>query len=399
MENYVSFYKRASGLLQQQWPSTKNQEIDLRYLIAPLDLQLPKIILEKAQAAVTVLSNLPKNPVYYQHVAKGAGQREGAEFFETASPSLKKQNSILMAYDFHCDADGNIGLIEINTNAAGFMLAALAQQTHDMKTAETSLEKLKSAFLKEWYLAKDRTALKNVRIIDDNLGEQKMFVEFLMYKDWFEQQDLTTEIIEARAEMPKEQEDMTLIYNRSTDFLFSEESHAWLKEAYLSNRLCVTPHPREYLLLADKQRLIDLSQPEWRKQLGLSAEQDNVLNSVLLPAQDLKSFSSLDELWSERKNYMFKPKRSYGGKSVYRGSSVSRKVFDRLLQEETLAQKYFPAMNYPTKDQNSIMKDWKFDLRFYVYESEIQLSIARLYQGQVTNFSSTYGGFCPIHFT
>ena len=394
MENYVSFYKQAHGLLQQQWPSTKNQEIDLRNLIAPLDLKLPKAILEKAQKAVEVLSGLPKNPVYYQHVAQG----EGVEFFKNVSPSMKKQNSILMAYDFHCDADGNIGLIEINTNAAGFMLASLAQQTHEIKTAETSLEKLKAAFLKEWHLAKDRTTLKSVRIVDDNLSEQKMFAEFLMYKDWFEQQGLSAEIIEARAPMSSEQEDTTLIYNRSTDFLFMDESHAWLKEAYIQNRVCVTPHPREYLLLADKQRLIDLSQPEWRKQLNLTQEQEEILNAVLLPAQDLKSFTSLDELWGERKNYMFKPKRSYGGKSVYRGSSVSRKVFDRLLQEETLAQKYFPAMNYPTKDPNSIMKDWKFDLRFYVYESEIQLSIARLYQGQVTNFSSTYGGFCPIHF-
>lgn len=394
MENYVSFYKQASGLLHKQWPSTKTHEVDLRHLIAPLDLSLPKVILEKAQKAIEALSALPKNPVYYKHVAEG----EGSDFFKNVSPPMKKQNSILMAYDFHCDAEGNIGLIEINTNASGFLLAALTQQSHEIKTAEASLEKLKAAFLKEWFLAKDRTALKSVRIIDDNLSEQKMFIEFLMYKDWFEQQGLSAEIIEARAPMPAEQEDTTLIYNRSTDFLFTEESHAWLKDAYLQNRICVTPHPREYLLLADKQRLIDLSQPEWRKHLGLSEEQENILNDVLLPAQDLKSFSSLDDLWSERKNYMFKPKRSYGGKSVYRGSSVSRKVFDRLLQEETLAQKFFPAMNYPTKDANSIMKDWKFDLRFYVYESEIQLSIARLYQGQVTNFSSTYGGFCPIRF-
>lgn len=380
--------------MQQQWPSTKTHEVDLKYLIAPLDIQLPKIVFERAQKAVQALSNLPKNAAYYNHVANG----EGTEFFKNVTAPLKKQNSILMAYDFHCDLEGNIGLIEINTNASGFLLAALTQQAHEIKTAEASIEKLKAAFLKEWYLAKDRTALKSIRIIDDNLSEQKMFIEFLMYKDWFEQQGLLTEVIEARAEMPEDQFDSTLIYNRTTDFLFSEESHAWLKKAYLENRICITPHPREYLLLADKQRLIDLSQPEWRKQLNLTEEQETILNSVLLPAQDLKSFTDLDQLWSERKNYVFKPKRSYGGKSVYRGASVSRKVFDRLLQEETLAQKYFPAANYPTKDPNSIMKDWKFDLRFYAYESEIQLAIARLYQGQVTNFSSTYGGFCPIHF-
>lgn len=395
MENYISFYKQAKELLHRQWPITKAHEFDLKHLVAPLDIILPKIIFDRVQRAVSVLSTLPKNPMYYKAVTE---TEEAAEFFKNLPEKQKQQRSILMAYDFHCDFNGNLGLIEINTNASGFQLAALTQKAHEIKSEEQALEKLYISFLNEWKTVKGNSPLTKVRIIDDNISEQKMYAEFLMYKNWFEQHGLETEIVEASAELPKQQEDNTLIYNRSTDFLFEEESHAWLKKAYLENRICLTPHPREYLLLADKQRLIDLSQPEWRKQLNLTEDEENILNLVLLPAKDLKSFDSLDELWGERKNYMFKPKRSYGGKSVYRGSSVSRKVFDRLLQEDTLAQKFFPAANYPTKDENSIMKDWKFDLRFYVYESEIQLSIGRLYQGQVTNFSSTYGGFCPIRF-
>lgn len=391
MENYISFYKQAKELLHKQWPNTKAHDFDLKNLVAPLDIKLPKVIFEKAQKAISVLSNLPSNPVYYKSILND----ESEEYFKDLPENLKKQRSVLMAYDFHCDFDGNIGLIEINTNASGFLLATLTLQAHEVKTHQQSLDKLYEAFLKEWKSVKGSTDLKKVRIVDDQLSQQKMMIEFLMYKNWFEQHGLESEIFEASSALPDQEQNTTLIYNRSTDFLFEEEPHAWLKKDYLAGKLCITPHPREYLLLADKQRLIDLSQPEWRKQLNLSEAEETILSDVLLPAKDLQSFP---DLWSERKNYVFKPKRSYGGKSVYRGSSVSRKVFDRLMQEDTLAQKFFPAANYPTDDPNSVMKDWKFDLRFYVYESEIQLSIGRLYQGQVTNFSSTYGGFCPIHF-
>ena len=394
MENYVPFYKRAKELLHQQWPDTKTCEVDLRHLIAPLDLELPKIIFEKAQAAVKVLSQLPHNPEYYKNIADG----DTSGFFQNLPEPFKKQRSILMAYDFHCDFDGNLGLIEINTNASGFLLASLAQQCHEISSYKESLEKLYAAFLQEWKSVKNSTAPEKIRIIDDQLEHQKMFVEFLMYKNWLEQHGLQAEIAEANAPLSNQEFDSTLLYNRSTDFLFEEEGHEWLRKEYKENKICLTPHPREYLLLADKQRLIDLSQPEWRAQLHLSEQDEQILQAVLLPAKDLHAFESLAELWSQRKDYVFKPKRSFGGKSVYRGASVSKKVFDRLLHEHTLAQKFFPAANYPTKDANSIMKDWKFDLRFYVYESEIQLSIARLYQGQVTNFSSTYGGFCPIRF-
>ena len=38
----------------------------------------------------------------------------------------------------------------------------------------------------------------------------------------------------------------------------------------------------------------------------------------------------------------------------------------------------------------------KMDVRAYVYNSEIQLLAARLYQGQTTNFRTQGGGFAPV---
>ncbi len=38
----------------------------------------------------------------------------------------------------------------------------------------------------------------------------------------------------------------------------------------------------------------------------------------------------------------------------------------------------------------------KLDIRNYVYDAEVQLVAARLYQGQTTNFRTGGGGFAPV---
>jgi len=57
-----------------------------------------------------------------------------------------------------------------------------------------------------------------------------------------------------------------------------------------------------------------------------------------------------------------------------------------------------PAQPWPTGDVDSYLENWKFDVRFFVYRDQIQLAVARVYQGQVTNFSSRYGGLTAIDF-
>jgi hypothetical protein len=151
-------------------------------------------------------------------------------------------------------------------------------------------------------------------------------------------------------------------------------------------------------VLADKQRLVQFTQKGFLESVGASEEQKHAIDKVLIPSYDLKNFASPEEIWAERKTLFFKPKRSYGGKSVYRGESVSRKVFERLMHEDTLIQKYQPPQKMPTEDPRSVLNNWKFDVRFFVYGDQIQLVAARIYQGQVTNFSSPMGGFTLVDF-
>jgi hypothetical protein len=68
------------------------------------------------------------------------------------------------------------------------------------------------------------------------------------------------------------------------------------------------------------------------------------------------------------------------------------------MAEDILIQKFRPAQHVPTDDPRSVLSHWKFDLRFFVYADQIQMTTARIYQGQVTNFSSPMGGFTKVVF-
>lgn len=301
-----------------------------------------------------------------------------------------------MAYDFHTTEDGRCFLVEINTNAAGFLLSSVMEMVHLGVSAETyrPLKDLQDSFTNELRLSgRDPTGPIRVAICDDAVLEQKMYPEFLMYRDWFKRFGWNAEIVETKDLPPTD-----FVYNRSTDFYLEADSSALLRQAHLQNQACVSPNPHEYWLLADKERLIQFGSDTFWTAINGSAADRDAIAQVLIPTFEKSHFSSLDEIWDQRKTLFFKPKRSHGGKSVYRGESVSRKVFERLMLEDILIQKFQPAQRVPTDDERSVLNNWKFDLRFYVYQDRLQMCVARVYQGQVTNFASPLGGFTYVQF-
>ena len=104
-----------------------------------------------------------------------------------------------------------------------------------------------------------------------------------------------------------------------------------------------------------------------------------------------------DEIWTQRKNLFFKPKRAFGSKSAYRGGSISHKAFEDLVQHQSLAQEmvHAPELELPTPTGP---QKFKYDLRCYAYGSQYQGTVARIYQGQVTNLRTEGGGFAPVIF-
>lgn len=400
--SYNHFYKKLDQIARRNFAGlSETPEMTWDHLVSPLEIRLSQSIFKQCQAAIQALHAVSRRPAY----------RELLEAQPGISDVSSHHESVLMAYDFHTDEEGNASLVEINTNASGFMFSSLMQMVHsgdDSISGFAPLDDLKRSFERDMELARgDRpqTGSLHVAITDEDIPQQKMYSEFLMYRDWFRQLGWTAEFCEPPQFEVREQKLFTpsgtavdLVYNRLTDFYLESPENSILAEAYRSEIACITPNPREYWLLADKQRLIQFTQKEFLESIGASAEECAAIRRVLIPTYEVTDFESHNEIWQQRRSLFFKPKRSHGGKSVYRGESVSRKVFERLMSEDILIQRFTPAQRVPHDDDRSVLNNWKFDLRFYVYADRIQLWAARIYQGQVTNFASPLGGFTNVRF-
>ena len=102
-----------------------------------------------------------------------------------------------------------------------------------------------------------------------------------------------------------------------------------------------------------------------------------------------------ERFWQERRQWFFKPAAGFGSRAAYRGDKLTRRVFEEILQGNYIAQRIVPPperrIAHPEGE-----RDLKFDLRCYAYAGQVQLTAARLYQGQTTNFRTSGGGFAAV---
>ncbi len=286
----------------------------------------------------------------------------------------KSENfSACMSYDFHMNPEGNPELIEVNTNAA---FLAMGLELYEFLNLPHSFSE--KALVQ---MFKDEGATDSIAIIDEKPASQRLFVEFLIYQKLFEKHGLRSEIFDI--DEVDRLKDFSLTYNRYTDFYLNSETASPLREAFNSGLVQLSPTPYEYFLLADKQRLLD-----WSLQ-----------NEVERPASLLKIYDlaleDRDKIWAERKHLFFKPKNSFGGKQTYKGASMSRKVFDDVFKPEFVAQQLSVPPELEVTVNDAPVK-FKYDLRCFAYRDELQLMVARLYQGQTTNLQTAGGGFAAV---
>ena len=300
----------------------------------------------------------------------------------------KNQDSVLMAYDFHLNSE-TVKLIEVNTNASAFLLVNSLYQFKNLNYKK-ALEDLKDSFQKEWSIFNNKTATpKKTVLIDKEPLNQKMAVEFFMYKDFFKSMGWNMEILDSKQLKTDEKhylytsqnKKIDFIYNRTTDFYF--ENHPLLAKAYQNNTCLILPQPKDYFLLADKSRMAGWQSENWTE---LKEIKSNLLKIKLLKPDNKQ------ELWQSRKKYFFKICQGHGGKMAYKGASLSRKKFEELFQHNSLAQEYIA----PSKIKDSNDQEWKLDLRAYVYKDQIQQLAGRVYQGQLTNFKTPGSGFTTV---
>ncbi|CBL43712.1 conserved hypothetical protein [gamma proteobacterium HdN1] len=355
----------------------------------------------QVQALVDAVRRLAAHPSFQEYV------------FSRADPAARVSvpyESVFFGYDFHIDPEGP-KLIEINTNAGGALLNAALQHAQHQCGERVGLwrdgtgadveSKFLAMFRREWQLARGDQPLNTVAIVDSSPEQQGLYAEFLLFQQLFEQDGIQALILSPEqlsfldgrlwgASTP-----IDLIYNRLTDFYFTDPAHAALRAAWMEDACVITPHPRAHALYADKRNLIVMGDRDLLRIWGVS-ELDCDIFARCVPQTIAVDLVDADVLWQERKRYFFKPAQGFGSKAAYRGDKLTRKTFDALLAAgDYVAQHFSPPgerMLSVAGEANAL----KYDLRAYVYERDIQLLAARLYQGQTTNMRTEGGGFSSV---
>lgn len=317
--------------------------------------------------------------------------------------------SVFLGYDFHIDESGQPHLIEINTNAGGGLLCAFlshAQQPCQHTSTATSqhdVAALLEMFEREWRCAHAQAPLLTIAIIDDDPPSQYLYAEFQLVAALFERRDIHAIICSPQALrydgacLWHEERVVDMVYNRLTDFSLSQPEQKALAQAYLNGHVILTPTPHAYALYANKRNLTILSDDARLQSLGVDEVTRACLLEGIAPTR-LVEATQAQALWQKRKSLFFKPTMGYGSKAAYRGDKLTKRVFDDILATEYVAQTFVaPSTRRLFIDGiDSIEQDFKFDVRAYVYAQTIQLTCARLYQGQTTNFRTEGGGFAPV---
>jgi hypothetical protein len=339
-------------------------------LISDFVLSLPKQVLADAQSFVKNVFKLRQSAEYQAKIkSKHADQ-------QINDPGNK---SILMCYDFHYSKDSGLKLIEINTNASFLLLGLNLYRTKNQQLPIPDFDDVE--IVSNIKTEMDLCGLKSqqIVIIDDQPQSQKLYPEFLCYQDLFERAGFQVKIQDFRQAIPGS----SFCYNRWTDFYLENTDSRPLLNQFHSKEVCFSPNPYEYLLLADKRRFMDFYEsPDIQK---------------FVPRTEVITAENQNDIWTARKSFFFKPSSSFGSKQSYKGASVSRKMFDTLCDGRFIAQE-FVAPGIAEFKLGNQEHQFKYDLRFYAYQDRIQMVMARLYQGQVTNSQTPLGGFACVQF-
>lgn len=317
---------------------------------------------------------------------------------------------VFEGFDFHVGADGP-RLIEINTNAGGAMLNAVADWRHPVCCNEdnpavrvsASRARLEADFIamfrNEWRLARGDRPLKTLAIVDAHPERQFLLPEFRLFVDLFASHGLEAVIVDAgelefsNGQLRAGDRVIDLVYNRLTDFYFEEQNHAALRAAYLEDAAVITPHPRAHALLADKRNLVRLTSADFLRSVGAGEPDIELLRTGVPLAREVEG--DPEPWWRDRAGWFFKPADGFGSRGAYRGDKLTRRVFGEVMQGGYVAQQVAPP-GERLRGSAGGSERFKVDMRHFVYDGKFQLLAARLYQGQTTNFRTVGGGFAPV---
>lgn len=316
---------------------------------------------------------------------------------------------VFMGYDFHLGEDGP-RLIEINTNAGGALLNAFAASAQSQPCAPDFPgraaipsdigQRIVAMFDSEWRRFGRSGRPRRAVIIDENPQGQFLYPEFELARDLLASTGVATviadpaDLVLAGGKLLHAGEPVDFVYNRLCDFNLSQPAHRHLRTAWRERFAAFSPNPFLHAAFADKRNLALFGDAEAMVRAGVDPAAA-ALVAGLVPQTRPVAGMDAETLWRERDAWFFKPATGYGAKAAYRGSGLTRRVFDTILGGDYVAQSFVPAgarRAYPAEKDTAN----RFDIRVYASAGEPLLTAARLYRGQTTNFRSPGGGFAPV---
>lgn len=340
------------------------------------------------------------------------------DIIKTSDPRLGNfvptNKGVFYGYDFHLDSTG-VKLIEVNTNAGAAYLNHHLQRSQKaccsvtepfMQTPITEAGSFESQvlamFRQEFRSPKSGTALKTVAIIDHDPQTQFLFPEFEMFKRLFESAGIRTLIADPKeasyhdGTLKIRNQAIDLIYNRHTDFYLESDSMLAIRKAYEQGAVVLTPNPYQYALVADKARFVQWSRPDFLEQFPLNQkERERLLKAI--PHTEHVTSEKQAQLWASRKQLFFKPMNGYGSKASYKGSKLTRKTFDKIIEAGNYVAQELIEPSQHTLHQNGRHERFKLDVRLYVYDRAPIMAAGRLFRGQTTNLKTEGGGFATLY--
>jgi hypothetical protein len=356
---------------------------------------------------IRLITDVVANPAFERRVVAYA-----PEIARTPRPT----SGGVLGFDFHLG--GTLPqLIEVNTNPGGLLISletaraaaadcdCLVEPLTLMGGGDTPLDdvaaRIVDTFFAEFARARPGRTPHTIAIVDDEPQGQYLFPEFLLYQRLFERAGLRVLVVDAaslaleRSALVANGERIDLVYNRCTDFYFSDQRHAALRDAYEHDLAVITPGPAAHARWSDKRLLEWLRDEALLSEAGLPTEDRQHLKATI-PATELVNSAQADALWSRRKGLFFKPVDGFGGKAAYRGDKLTRGAFEHVLAHRYVAQAFAPASSRRVAGEGGGDVELRLDVRNYAMDGQTWLRAARLYRGQTTNFRTAGGGFAPV---
>ncbi|MGD0640658.1 MAG: hypothetical protein ABSC22_07915, partial [Roseiarcus sp.] len=209
----------------------------------------------------------------------------------------RREVCFFSAWDFHCPPGGGFQLIEFNDNGSGFLYAAIVNALYyeaarlprdDAIAPPAAIAAFRQTIAD--MVEREATAFFGERpaelllVLDgaDSLRAGKFRGELALLRDLLRERGWRAELgspAETRWDGRRlvfDGRPVAFVVNRSTDFFWSAEEFAALRNAYEMGSVYAAPNPFTYSTRSDKRLLEWLSSPLWDDDLAIGAAERSV---------------------------------------------------------------------------------------------------------------------------